>query len=169
MPENVIDFSAQQSRRKRDKPLSFEVVSNKPRLTVGDQVIVRGLLCNVSDDDMVVNARLALNGPKRQGEVVLKVVGPNGKSIPFSARVRIGPPDRKEQFATIAPAACVGREYELGTYYKFDRPGKYTITGTYTNKSSGDDLGLDAWTGELQAEPVTLEFARNDRSPRRSP
>jgi hypothetical protein len=134
-----------------DESLQFDVYTDKPTYNMGENVLVRFHLYNMTQDSIIVNSRLALNRPNRIGEVWLDFTGPSGEPVLFTASVNIGDP-RGDSFTSLGPSRSVGRQYTLQTYYLMDEPGEYTLSGTYNNKWSGEDAeGLNAWTGTLDS------------------
>ncbi|MCP4362293.1 MAG: hypothetical protein GY796_30165 [Chloroflexi bacterium] len=43
-------------------------------------------------------------------------------------------------------------------YYDLDEPGVYTLSVVYENKYRGEDVGLNAWVGKLQANTIMFEL-----------
>jgi hypothetical protein len=135
--------------------LTFEISTDKARYGVGEDIIVRLCLFNFGDDPITVNSRFALNRAGFPGEVAFDVVEASGKPVSFRARVNVGTPD-DEDFSLLVPWNCVGRECALQPYFALERAGRYTLTATYKNEWSGEDVGLDAWTGRLRSNTVTF-------------
>src|SRR5438105_3474358 len=123
---------------------------------MGENILVRLHLYNMTQDPIIVNSRFGLNRPNRIGEVWLDFIGPSGEPVLFTASVNIGSP-KGNDFTPLAPSKSVGRQYTLQNYYSINEPGEYTLSGKYNNKWSGEDAeGLNVWTGTLESK--TLKF-----------
>jgi len=136
--------------------LQFEAVTSQSRYAKGRDVVVRVFLFNFGEDPITVNSRLALNAFGLPGEVSFHLAGPSGRPVPFVAKVNVGEP-HAEDFSTIAPWHCVGRQYELDSYFRITRPGQYRLTATYRNETPEGGARWKAWTGTLRSN--TIEFA----------
>ncbi|GCE78302.1 hypothetical protein [Cellulomonas biazotea] len=128
---------------------------------------VRVLLVNDGDDDVTVNARLAVSAEHGPGELAFAVVGPDGDEVPFAARVNLGRA-RGEHTATLRPTVHVGTTVDLGDYHPVDAPGAYRVVATYRGAGGGgagaeqeddSDAGLPTgvWRGSVRSDEVTVE------------
>lgn len=129
--------------------LKLETCTDRAEYSAGEEILARVLLFNLDEDPVTVNSRLALGPPDGPGEVQFSVRGPSGGELPFAARVNLGLPE-EEDFTEVVPWNCVGRQYELRTYYRFDEPGRYELRATYRTDAP------DAWAGVLHADPTSF-------------
>jgi hypothetical protein len=141
--------------------LVLEVHTGPEGQQADEEVLARVLLFNFGDDAVVVNSRLAIVGlPETSGEVRLEIVAPSGESVPFTARVNVGRPTA-EDFSTVVPWNCVGRQYDLRSYFELEEPGRHTVTAVYRNTWTHPDEGSlpagSAWTGELRSAPASFD------------
>lgn len=136
--------------------LSLEISTDQREYSVRDAIMVSAYLFNFGDDPTTVNSRLALGQWDGPGEVAFRVVGPSGQPVPFSARVNVGRPEDDDDFSLVAPWSCVGRRYELRTYFRIDEPGRYGLTAHYRNRWSGPRDR--AWTGNLTSSAVEIHL-----------
>jgi hypothetical protein len=93
------------------------------------------------------------------------VQGPDGYfECPAS---ETGPPDFAS-FSTIAPHGAeraIVRLFEVCPRRSFSRPGLYEVRAKLAAKWSGQELGLDAFVGQLEtAQPVYVRVRSGDRS-----
>jgi hypothetical protein len=141
--------------------LALEVRTQKTAYESDEEVVALVLLFNFGDDPVLVNSRLAIVGlPETSGEVRLEIVSPLGQTVPFTARVNIGRPTA-EDFSTVVPWNCVGRRYELLSYFDLEETGRYTVTAVYrniwTDPEEGSLAGGPAWTGELRSPAASFQ------------
>jgi hypothetical protein len=139
-----------------DNGLEFRVAMTQARYTLDDEITVQMYLWNFSDDDLVVNSRFAVNLDDFPGEVAISLTGPDGGPVPFVCRVNVGEP-YAEDFSTVVPWNCVGRQFELPSCFDLEEAGRYELSATYRNEWSGGHVDLEAWTGTLQSNTVSFE------------
>jgi hypothetical protein len=136
--------------------LSLEIYADQREYSVSEEIMVSAYLFNFGDDSTTVNSRLAPGQWDGPGEVAFRVAGPSGQAVPFSARVNLGRPNPDEDFSVVVPWNCVGRRYELRTYFRLDEPGRYELTAHYRNRWSGPRDR--AWTGNLTSSAVEIHL-----------
>jgi hypothetical protein len=137
--------------------LQFTIATDKPRYRVDEPIRLRARLTNGGREPVVVNGRLGLNPSGRTGEVRLEVDGPAQPSE-IIVSVNMGSP-RPTHLTTLAPGASIEKEYDPRTYHVLSAPGEYTLRGTYRNTWAGEEGGPTAWTGRLEAPPITVTIA----------
>jgi hypothetical protein len=142
--------------------LALEVQTEKVHYQPDEEVLARVLLFNFDDDPVLVNSRLAVVGlPETSGEVRLEIGAPSGQTLPFTARVNIGRPTA-EDFSVVVPWNCVGRQFELRSYFDLEETGRYTVTAVYRNTWTDPNEGSlpdgQAWTGELRSPAATFDI-----------
>jgi len=139
--------------------LTVEVIPQQQRYGVEDDIPVRVLLTNISEDPITVNGRLATGGPTGPGELRFTVLDPAGSTVPFGARVNMGRPTQTD-FAQIPPRGCIGRTIDLVDYYPLSEPGRYQVSVRYESGTAAEDDWPDgAWQGTVESEPVTIELS----------
>jgi hypothetical protein len=104
-----------------------------------------------------VNTRFFL-GPETEPrrEVFLEITAPNGEKLACQSSYKTGLP-RTEQFRLLKPGETATAEHplDLRNYFDFTALGTYTIVGVYQNPF-GQEIGLDAFAGPVESEPVSI-------------
>jgi hypothetical protein len=140
-----------------DSGLRLELTASADSYEADDDIILSLYVFNFGDDPVTLNARLAPNDADAPGEVWFEVTGPDEEIIPFGARVNLGRPERSD-FLPVAPWNCVGRRYELLSYFNLEEPGSYTVVANYRNEPPRDAAPRGSWTGTLRSNPVTFRL-----------
>ncbi|HLG18044.1 MAG TPA: hypothetical protein VJH03_26620 [Blastocatellia bacterium] len=146
---------------------SFQARAPELRLTLqleetqysaGEPIIARVLIENLSPTDVVINRRLLVNRPIGPHEIFFQITGPDGKLVPFEARIRESFESR--EFMTLETKQIFGRLYNLARSHTFETPGEYTVTAFYENKQDAPPaLKLPpAWKGRLKSTPVKFSI-----------
>ncbi|BAZ31950.1 hypothetical protein NIES4074_44230 [Cylindrospermum sp. NIES-4074] len=136
--------------------LKLEIATTKPTYRIGEDVIIRVFLFNFGNDSVIVNSRLALNGAGFPGELSFDVLESSGNSIPFNARVNVGKPNAAD-FSTLAPSHFHGKQIKLQPYFSMEKIGQFKLKATYTNKWTGEEMGLKVWTGNLESNTILFQ------------
>lgn len=131
----------------------------------GDAVEVRLSLKNISDKPLAVCKHVG------QRPIQITWIGPDDKKnrshhYDWLARVRLRPPS-KEDFVTIPPGGIryfgprngyngiLFASQNEGPGSNVAKPGKHTVTVSYTTEISGKRFGIDkSWTGTVTSKPV---------------
>lgn len=138
-----------------DLTLSFNQATYRPNEPVEGTFTLR----NAGDQPALVKARLGLNSPYAPAEfrdLTVEVSGPDGRRLDFDARVNIGFPEDQD-FKVLQPGESLTGTHALEGFFALDQPGTYQAQATYHNQSEAKRAnGLQAWTGEIQAAPVSF-------------
>ncbi len=141
-------------------PLEFEISFEKDKFTPQDALSMSMKLKNTGKKAIYVNERFFLNSEissDGQREVYLIVESPSGEQLECKNTFETGLP-RTSQFVLLEPGedAEIDRKKNIKFFFDFAKPGKYTITGVYQNVY-GDEIGVDAYKGEVISKPVIIE------------
>lgn len=142
-----------------DEGLEIEITPVRASFHLGEPLLVRVCLFNFGEVEQVVNARLAASRPGGPGELSFDLVGPSGRSLPFTARVNVGRP-HAEDFFLLMPWSCVGKQHDLALYFTIEETGNYAVTATYSNAWPGEGEGAEAWQGMLRSNAASFELER---------
>ncbi|GGR84743.1 hypothetical protein Snoj_42920 [Streptomyces nojiriensis] len=120
--------------------------------------VLRITVTNTGSEPVLVNGRMLLNTPDAPpgfGELWLSVDGPPGyhNRSRFFVRASDPPP---QSFVVLEPAGSISADYPLLTYESLHLPGRYRLGVVYRNATSLRARGLDACTGSVGSERVTL-------------
>ena len=133
------------------------------------QIVIRLILKNVSNQEVTVNRRFLVNSPAvgpTQREVTILLVGPDGSEFPFLSLVNSGAL-QKSDFLTLRPGHEVSRDYNLADdFSSWDmQAGTYRVQATYENRNDGAAFGLTAWTDVLQSSEIKIEIGPREEMP----
>jgi hypothetical protein len=145
-------------RNDQSQSLQLQLRILKESYAVGEPVEVELLLINKSKDPCIVNQRMAINpGNMAEGrwEVQFDVTFPPGKRLIRGAKIR-REELQKEDFYTLSPGEHISKTYSLTRYYWMELKGTYTVKAIYSNKVSGRQFGLTAWTGEIISNSISF-------------
>ena len=111
---------------------------------------------------MLVNGRLLVDkadGQPDRHEIELTVTGPGGESLNFAANIN-APTPGDEDFVEIAAGGDHSRDIRLDTYFDMKKPGRYSVTVSYSNSVAMTRAGVEAFVGEVGTLPVRVVVGR---------
>jgi hypothetical protein len=141
----------------------FEIKLESQKIKLGQDVNITAQLKNSGSQNLWVNKRLLVNSagsPAVMREVWVKVVGPDGKEVPFSSRVRAGEA-RPTDFGLLKPGEKVTKQFKLSNYFKLEAPGTYEVTAHYqdgTKEVPPTPGGAAHWKEQLSSAPAKFEL-----------
>jgi len=130
----------------------------KAQLNVGEPIMVRVLIENRSPVDLVINRRLLVNRPIGPHEIFFQITGPDGRQVPFEARIRESFESR--EFILLGTQRSYGKLYDLASEHEIKTPGEYSVVAFYENQQDAPAaLSLSpAWKGRLQSQAVKFSL-----------
>ena len=130
----------------------------KTQFSVGEPIVARILIENLSPIDVVVNRRLLVNRPIGPHELFFQITGSDHKLVSFAARVRDSFESR--EFVLLGTKRVYGKLYDLTKEYELAAAGEYTVTAFYENKQDPPPaLKLpSAWKGRLKSNSVKFSI-----------
>ena len=150
-----------------EQPLQITLRFEKDSYHVGEIVIAKIKLTNVSDKLIIVNSRMSVNLPPILSpirEIAFDVTSPSGKT--YWPDVVIDPgPLYSTHFIELDPGDYFEDVIHLNSYgYEFKEVGTYLVVANYQNNIDPQDAiilnGFDdnriAWKGELNSNQVQL-------------
>jgi hypothetical protein len=134
--------------------LSLKIRLDKEVYRSGEPIRVTLALKNMCDTPLLINHRIAL-----WHEIRLHIKDNKGLTLRWLPPAP-PPPLTINNFSTLAPQQQLSWEIGNVNQILYDKlvPGIYMITATYQN-TSGEELGIHAWTGQLESNPVSFEVA----------
>lgn len=125
-----------------------------------EAISARLVLENIGADSVLIKNRMVPNfsfAPEPVRDIVFVGTYPSGGEIEFGVYILVRFP-KPDDFVILSPGETVEHTYnDLGRYYGFSQPGKYSIHAVYQNQSDPDD-GRVAWKGEIRSN--TTSFTR---------
>ena len=129
---------------------------------LGSSVVLRVTLTNQSQSNLWVNRRFGAGyGDGFERELYFTLFDSAGKPMPIADDARTDAhrlPPRREDFVCLHPGAGVSAEVDLAMWHPLPGPGTYRVVVHYQNECAGDAFGIHAFTGTLQASPITFEI-----------
>lgn len=121
-----------------------------------EPVKVRVFIENVSHLDVVLNSRMLVNRTIGPHELYFLITGPDGKTVPFQARIRDS--FESHDFIMLHNQQVFGRLYDLSRAHFFDQLGEYSVAVFYENNQDPPaELKLPAaWKGRLKSNTLTF-------------
>jgi hypothetical protein len=121
-----------------------------------DPVDVTVMITNFSRKSVLLNERLLVNHPVREGEIVFSIQGPDGK--PYGLQRIISPrPLKVSDFAVLPPNQSVERTIDIGDMYGLRKKGLYKVRVAYRNIFEGPQSAYRAWRGVVWSDPIELK------------
>ncbi len=137
---------------KSEECLSLEIGLDKEVYRSGEPIRVTLALKNMCDTPLLINHRLSL-----WHEIRLHIKDRKGQSLRW-----LPPPPpaplTSNDFSPLVPQQQLSWEISNVNQKLYDKlvPGIYMIAATYQN-TSGEELGIHAWTGQLESNLVSFE------------
>jgi hypothetical protein len=141
-------------------PLTLTVTSERPSYSRGAPIPLTVTLRNISTAGVWVNGRMGVgyeDSPVR--ELYFTVYTADGQVLPVPDESRTDVhrmPPRKDDFRHLEPRQSIATVVDLSMWYPFPGAGRYRIVFIYENIWDGKQFGVDAWTGRVSSEPVSL-------------
>lgn len=133
------------------------VVETADSYRAGDAVPVKVVVTSISEDPVLVNARLLTNFEISEGELYFRIQDTQGKAYDFQAL--ISPRDVNDQdFVLLDRGKSVEKSVDLRASYALKQPGSYQVAATYRNEYDWSSDGHKAWQGEVGSQPVTVRL-----------
>lgn len=125
-----------------------------------DPILPFVTLKNISNHDLWVNKRMALNDVSAAGEMAFVIIPPTGEGNKFQYWVNIHEPDESD-FIKLPPSESTSRQFQypfdLQSAYDLKDYGAYSIQAIYENQSQ-PNTGVIAWTGEIKSNIVRFRL-----------
>jgi hypothetical protein len=140
--------------------LTLMVTSERTSYSRGAPIPLTVTLRNISTVGVWVNGRMGVgyeDNPVR--ELYFTVYTADGQVLPVPDEARTDVhrmPPRKDDFRYLEPGQSIATVVDLSIWYPFPGAGRYRIVFTYENVWDGKQFGVDAWTGRVSSEPVSL-------------
>ena len=138
--------------------LKFNINITNPEAKVGQPVMLQMKLENVSDHAFVVNTRFLVNHATGPHEVILLVIGPDQKTLPFTLKIRAS--FESGTFIHLEPHQSASASYDLTPAFELNQPGEYSVHAYYENQDDPPaQLNLPAaWKGTLDSNRVQFKL-----------
>jgi hypothetical protein len=136
--------------------LHLSLAGAPPYPQIGDDILIRVTLTNISEEPMVVNCafRTAYEPPP-PGELAICIRDSSGMTVDrVFWLIRHSELD-KSAFKLLNPGESCSRVRNETDYFLW-RPGNLVITGHYCNDGRDDKFGLESVIGCVRSEPTSL-------------
>jgi hypothetical protein len=147
------------------KPLStltLTAATDRNTVTMGASIPVHLTLTNRSNVPVWVNRRMGLgyeDGIEREVYFTVLDEAGNVLPVPDDARVDVHRmPLQRDDFQLLSPGDGVATDVNLSLWYPFTKAGRYRVVLDYDNTADGKPFGIDAFTGRVTANPLTIEI-----------
>jgi hypothetical protein len=141
-------------------PLTLTVTSERTSYSRGAPIQLTVTLRNMSTAGVWVNGRMGVgyeDSPVR--ELYFTVYTAEGQVLPVPDEARTDVhrmPPRKDDFRYLEPGQSIATVVDLSMWYPFTGAGRHRIVFTYENIWDGKQFGVDALTGRVSSESVSL-------------
>ena len=154
-------FIVQKNKAEAAAPLELTISFDQQEYKTNDQIQINFTLKNKSAKPVYVNKRFHVNAAAAkpgEGEIFLRVTGPDGKDFPERSIYDTGFP-KTDYFVLLEPKQEIAteRNRNLKSFFEIRAPGEYTIQAVYHN-IYGAEIGLDAYTGKVRSRPVKINI-----------
>jgi len=141
-------------------PLTLRVTSERTSYSRSIPIPLTVTLRNISTAAVLINGRLGVGYEDSVvRELYFTVYTADGQVLPVPNEARTDVhrmPPRKDDFRYLEPGQTLATEVDVTMWYPCSRTGRYSIVFTYENTWDGKQFGIDAWTGRVSSEPVSL-------------
>lgn len=155
--------------QKSKTKLEFRLEDTKEKHKLGEHVLVRTILKNISDKPITVNGRMAICGfiPKDDGlkdntwhdcEIKFDVSHISEKIDRLTALINRRPA-YADKFKVLNPGEEIVSEQCANFLFVMNKLGEYRVKAFYGNYDSGEEYGLSAWVGVLESNIITLTIS----------
>lgn len=144
-------------------PLVFTATPVDSVAKLGMSVTVQVALRSAATEPIWVNKRMGMGYEDSLIRELFCTIRDEstGRPLPVSEDERVDahrlPPTRKD-FEQLRPGEEVTAVVNLATWHPFRQPGVYRVELIYENQFDGHEFGLQAFTGAVRAEPVTIKL-----------
>ena len=145
------------------KGLRLSVSFDKDEYTQKDPINLTLKLENKGSREVYINKRFYINSedsPNKYREIYFSVLSPSGEKLTYNEKAfrETGLP-KTDYFILLKPGEEAGMERprNIKYYFDFKDPGAYKIKAVYQN-IYGEEIGVDAFKGELVSKPVTIKI-----------
>lgn len=143
------------------QPLEFTIKSDKSVYEVGKEIAIAGQLKNISKHGIVIYPR------EQSLTVTFDVTDAEGRKVDAAYSISdLGPPQKKE-FITLGSGKTFPKTFRLLIPKQHALPGKYVVsvkykfpsTKGYYDEKNAKFVNLNAWTGTLASNIITVEMS----------
>lgn len=141
-------------------PLTLIVTSERASYSRGAPIPLTVMLRNISTAAVLVNGRMGVAYEDSVvRELYFTVSTADGQVLPVPNEARTDVhrmPPRKDDFRYLGPGQTLATVVDVTMWYPFPWAGRFSIVFTYENIWDGKQFGIDAWTGRVSSDPVSL-------------
>lgn len=134
--------------------LKLWVESPKQKYKFNEEINLFLCIQNKESVPVIINTAPIFSG-------IFSVTGPDGK--PVSCLTEWGRTDfpTKDSLITLnSEQTHKAGPFSIQNHYNFTTPGRYQITGIYENRFNAIEFGVNAWIGNLESEPISIEIGK---------
>jgi len=149
--------------------LQLTIKSDREVYKVGEEIKIELILENISEEEIVV---CTVWLPSLNME--FKVTRDGEKIEPIVIIYELAPLKR-EDYVKLKPGENIIKSFDISKYVPIDKSGNYNIKVSYNNWYNwyydesegelGDKISIDAWTGTLTSNSITIEVIDKKRTP----
>ncbi len=144
------------SQEYKEQPLQLTIKSDKEVYEVGEKFVFSGQIKNISEQDIFIYPlEISLT-------ITFDVIDSRGNKIDVAVPIIDLWPPKKDDFALLKSAKFLPKTFKAYIPIESMKPDLYTITVKYNiwqkgYYENGKFINLDAWTGTLTSNTVTVK------------
>jgi hypothetical protein len=143
----------------KEKCLEIQLRTIRDSYAKGEPVEVELVLTNRSEAPCTVNKRMAIYVEQmadNNWEVKFDITFPPGKRLIRGALIR-REGLKKDDFTVLPAGESLHKTLNLSRYNWLELPGTYQIKALYHNSVTGQEFGVEAWTGEINSNSISFQ------------
>jgi hypothetical protein len=144
-----------------NQPLELTIGISEDTYIMGDDILVKYSLQNVSTENILVLGRLTMRNVEDAlaGVMWYRIITPSGQNPDMNYKFDIR--YKNSDFVWLEPGEALTIEAEVSKWYQLLETGQYSIQAIYENQYLNPDNGDQAWKGLVESNIVyfTIEPA----------
>ena len=136
------------------QPLALMIEMDEDTYTMGDDILVKYTIQNVSTEKILVLSRLAMSNFEGDplGVIWFRITTPSGQDAVMHWKVDTR--YTNSDFVWLEPGEALVIEENVSDWYDLLEAGQYSVQATYENQVLDPDNGETAWKGLVESNTV---------------